>query len=95
MIKNLITVIFFLLVLNYNCYSQNLSIDLHIPKIRRKEIKFYDFKYKMRERYYSKFDMLNWSELRLGYNFIIYNKNMEIRIGLNLPPILQEGINFK
>lgn len=80
----------------YIAHSQNFArLDLHMPIYVKPKIQFYDFKYKMRDEYYFKGDVLSWSSLKLKAQFIIPTKYGIIRINFILPPVIPGGISFK
>jgi len=88
--------LFLLLYFNYNVHSQDSGkIDLHLHKYVKPKIQFYDFKYKMKDEYYFKGDVLSWSSLKLKAQFIIPTKWGIIRFNLILPPVIPNGISFK
>ena len=82
-----------LFFISHHLFSQQ-KIDLHLPRIKNSQINFYDFKYQMKDKYYFKGDMLNWSNLRLKGQFILPTKWGIIYINIILPPVIQQGISL-
>ena len=99
--KKVIAVLFFL-VLNtswlFSKPSDTFVSKFHprfvidLPKYKPREIQFYDFKYQMKDQYYFKGDMVNWSQIRLKGQFIVPTKWGNIFINIYLPPISPSGI---
>jgi hypothetical protein len=80
------------LLINY--HTQTTNIDLHLPKYQKKS-HFYDFRYQMKDEHYFKGDMVSWSNLRFKAQFDFRTNWGNIKLDIILPPILQQGINFK
>lgn len=73
------------------CFSQS-KVDLHLQSYPKPKVNFYDFKYKMKDQYYFKGDIANWSNLKLKGQFILHTSWGIIYIGIILPPIFERGI---